>query len=438
LGDAVFDSAEQLGGSEAEREAALERFVDVRRQSEALTANLTPEDQSIQSMPDVSPTKWHLAHTTWFFETFILTRFDPGYRVFDPAFAYLFNSYYEAAGPRHPRPERGLLSRPTVDVVAAYRDHVNAAMTRFVEEAPAEAWLEAAPLLELGVHHEQQHQELILMDIKHVFSINPLLPAYQAPRPQVRGPARPLCWVAFPGGLVEIGHRGSAFAFDNEMPRHKVWLEPFRLASRPTSCGEYLDFIEAGGYERPEFWLSDGWATMRQQGWEAPLYWSREDGEWSIFTLSGRSRLNPVEPVCHVSFYEADAFAKWAGKRLPSEAEWEIAAESLPMAGNFADCRTFHPRADGAAAPDDDEPGLRQMFGDVWEWTASPYSPYPRFRAAGGAVGEYNGKFMCNQMVLRGGAAVTPAGHVRGTYRNFFPPSARWAFAGLRLAEDPG
>ena len=434
----VSETAEQLAARGAEREVALQRFEAVRRESEALTANLTPEDQSIQSMPDVSPTKWHLAHTTWFFETFILSRFDPGYRAFDPAFAYLFNSYYEAAGPRHPRAERGLLSRPAVDVVAAYRDHVGAAMTRFADEASEDAWGAAAPLIELGVHHEQQHQELILMDIKHVFSINPLLPAYQAPRLHVRAPAPQLDWVEFAGGLVEIGHRGSAFAFDNETPRHKVWLEPFRLASPPVNCGEYLGFIEDGGYQRPEFWLSDGWATVRQQGWEAPLYWCRQDGEWSIFTLSGRCRLNPFEPLCHVSFYEADAFAKWAGKRLPTEAEWEIAAAGLPVKGNFADSRHFHPRADGAAQPAEGEPVLRQMFGDVWEWTASPYMPYPRFRAAAGAVGEYNGKFMCNQMVLRGGAAVTPMGHVRGTYRNFFPPSARWAFAGLRLAEDLG
>jgi len=409
----------------------------MRRESEALTANLTPEDQSIQSMADVSPTKWHLAHTTWFFETFILTRLDPNYRVFDPAFAYLFNSYYEAVGPRHPRPKRGLLSRPTVDVVAAYRDHVSTAVTRFVDEAPAEAWHAAAPLLELGVQHEQQHQELILMDIKHVFSMNPLLPAYQAPRQQIRGPAAALGWVEFTGGLVEIGHRGPAFAFDNEIPRHKVWLEPFRLATLPVSCGEYLGFIEDGGYARPEFWLSDGWAAVREQGWEAPLYWRREGGEWSLFTLSGCCRLNPVEPVCHVSFYEADAFARWAGKRLPSEAEWEIAAEGLTVAGNFADSRHFHPRA-AAASPAGEKPILRQMFGDVWEWTASPYIPYPRFRQAAGAVGEYNGKFMCNQMVLRGGAAVTPAGHARATYRNFFPPSSRWAFSGLRLAEDLG
>jgi ergothioneine biosynthesis protein EgtB len=430
----VFDSAEKLEACSAARDAAIERFTEVRRESEALTANLTPEDQSIQSMPDVSPTKWHLAHTTWFFETFILTRLDPDYRVFDPAFAYLFNSYYEAVGPRHPRPERGLLSRPAVDVVAAYRDHVTTAMIRFIEEAQPEAWRAAAQLVELGVQHEQQHQELILMDIKHVFSVNPLLPAYQAPRPQIRGPETPLSWVEFAGGLVEIGHGGSAFAFDNETPRHKVWLEPFRLATRSVSCGEYLGFIEAGGYQKPEFWLSDGWAMVRDRDWQAPLYWSCENGEWSIFTLSGRHRLNPAEPVCHVSFYEADAFAKWAEKRLPTEAEWETAVEGLSMSGNFADGRHFHPRADGTSA--DEKSMLRQVFGDVWEWTASPYIPYPRFRPAAGAVGEYNGKFMSNQMVLRGGCAVTPVGHVRASYRNFFPPSARWAFAGLRLAED--
>jgi ergothioneine biosynthesis protein EgtB len=432
----VFETAEKLEACGADRDAATERFIEIRRESEALTANLTPEDQAIQSMPDVSPTKWHLAHTTWFFETFILTQLDQGYRVFDPSFVYLFNSYYEAIGPRHPRPERGLLSRPAVDVVSAYRDHVTTAMTRFIEEVPADAWHLAASLVELGVQHEQQHQELILMDIKHVFSVNPLLPAYQAPRPQIRGPEIPLSWAEFAGGLVEIGHGGSAFAFDNETPRHKVWLEPFRLATRSVSCGDYLGFIEAGGYERAEFWLSDGWAMVREQGWQAPLYWFRDNGQWSIFTLSGRCRLNPSEPVCHLSFYEADAFSKWAGKRLPTEAEWEIAAEGLTVAGNFADSRHFHPRADGASA--DEKRMLRQMFGDVWEWTASPYTPYPRFRPAAGAVGEYNGKFMSNQMVLRGGCAVTPAGHVRASYRNFFPPSARWAVAGLRLAEDVG
>jgi ergothioneine biosynthesis protein EgtB len=421
----------------ADRHSVLQRFETIRRETEALTVNLTPEDQSIQSMPDVSPTKWHLAHTSWFFETFLLARFDAEYRVFDPAFAYLFNSYYEAVGPRHPRPQRGLLSRPTVDIVGAYRDHVGAAMSHLIERAAEPQWSEIAPLIELGVQHEQQHQELILMDIKHVFSCNPLTPAYQAPHLQVQAPARRLTWLDCPGGLKEIGYGGSGFSFDNETPRHKVWLEPFRVASRTVTCGEYLGFVEAGGYTTAEFWLSDGWATVREEGWEAPLYWQREDGAWSIFTLSGRRRLNPAEPVCHISFYEADAFAKWAGKRLPTEAEWEVAAEGLPLVGNFADRGLFHPCADEPSSPGpggDMQP--RQMFGDVWEWTASPYIRYPRFRAAAGAVGEYNGKFMSNQMVLRGGAAITPAGHVRASYRNFFPPSARWAFAGVRLAED--
>jgi ergothioneine biosynthesis protein EgtB len=431
----VLEIAAEEERDGADRRVAFAEFETVRRETEALAANLTAEDQSIQSMPDVSPTKWHLAHTTWFFETFILTRFDPDYRAFDPAFAYLFNSYYEAAGPRHPRPQRGLLSRPTVDIVAAYRDHVSAAMARLIERAAEPAWNEFAPLIELGLHHEQQHQELILMDIKHVFSMNPLLPAYQAPQLQVQMLPPPLEWLDFDGGLEEIGHEGNGFTFDNETPRHKVWLEPFRLASRPATCGEYLSFIEEGGYTRAEYWLSDGWATVRDQGWQAPLYWAREDAEWWIFTLSGRRRLNPTEAVCHVSFYEAEAFARWAGKRLPTEAEWEIAAAEVPVSGNFADRGFLHPCTDNSVAGGGG-PRLRQMFGDVWEWTASPYVPYPRFRPAGGAVGEYNGKFMCNQMVLRGGGAVTQPGHVRATYRNFFPPSARWAFSGVRLAED--
>jgi ergothioneine biosynthesis protein EgtB len=435
MGDNVLEVAVQEEACRADRHTALRRLEAVRHETESLTANLTAEDQSIQSMPDVSPTKWHLGHTTWFFETFLLARFDPDYRAFDPAFGYLFNSYYEAAGPRHPRPERGLLSRPTVDIVMAYRDHVGSAMARLIERVAEPEWSEVANLLELGVHHEQQHQELILMDIKHVFSLNPLLPAYQAPQLQVQAPAHPLTWVDFDGGLKEIGHAGSGFAFDNESPRHKVWFEPFRLAARPVTCGEYLGFIEEAGYSRPEFWLSDGWATVREQSWEAPLYWLREGEEWSVFTLSGRRRLNPAEPVCHLSFYEADAFARWAGKRLPTEAEWEIAAEDVPISGNFADRGHFHPCADASS---DTTPQLRQMYGDVWEWTASPYIAYPRFRPGGGAIGEYNGKFMCNQIVLRGGAAITPAGHIRATYRNFFPPSARWAFAGLRLAEDFG
>jgi ergothioneine biosynthesis protein EgtB len=418
---------------DTDRASLAKRFEAVRRDSEALAARLTPEDQSIQSMPDVSPTKWHLAHTTWFFETFLLGRFERGYRVFDPAFHYLFNSYYEAAGPRHPRPQRGMLSRPSCADVAAYRDHVGAAMARLIGSAPGAVWAELAPLVELGLHHEQQHQELILMDIKHVFSLNPLLPAYQPPRRQAAGAAPPFAWVEFAGGLVQIGHDGGGFAFDNEGPRHRLWLEAFRLANRPVTCGEFAEFVAAGGYREPEFWLSDGWAVVQQQGWAAPLYWREAEDGWRIFTLSGEKRLDPAEPVAHVSFYEADAYAKWAGKRLPTEAEWEHAADGAALAGNLADSHRYHPAPAGAEL---DESDLRQVIGDVWEWTASPYTPYPRFRPAAGAIGEYNGKFMSNQMVLRGGAAITPAGHIRTTYRNFFPPAARWAFSGLRLAED--
>jgi ergothioneine biosynthesis protein EgtB len=435
----VIEIGAQFEARETDRASLTQRFSAVRRESEALASRLTPEDQSIQSMPDVSPTKWHLAHTTWFFETFILGRFDPAYRVFDPAFHYLFNSYYEAEGPRHPRPQRGLLSRPSCADVAAYRDHVDGAMARLIDGMAVEAWSEAAPLIELGLHHEQQHQELILMDIKHVFSINPLLPAYQPPRRRAPANATPLDWVGFAGGLHEIGHAGAGFAFDNETPRHRVWLEPFRLASRPVTCGEFAEFIDAGGYREPEFWLSEGWAIIQQEGWDAPLYWRQAEDGWRIFTLSGERRLDPSEPVVHVSFYEADAYAKWAGKRLPTETEWEVAAQAshdpnAPLAGNLGDSRLYHPRADTGGP--EGVSGLRQLIGDVWEWTQSPYTPYPRFRAVSGAIGEYNGKFMSNQMVLRGGAAVTPAGHIRATYRNFFPPSARWAFSGLRLAED--
>jgi ergothioneine biosynthesis protein EgtB len=432
----VIEINAQQEARDAGRSAARQRFEAVRHESETLAARLTPEDQSIQSMPDVSPTKWHLAHTTWFFETFVLVRFDAAYRVFDPAFHYLFNSYYEAEGPRHPRPQRGMLSRPSCADVAAYREHVGAAMIRLVDTAADDTWQEMAPLVELGLNHEQQHQELILMDIKHVFSLNPLLPAYQPPRRRAAGVSSPLDWVDFPGGLVQIGHATDAFAFDNETPRHRAWLEPFRLANRPVSCGEFAEFIAAGGYGEPEFWLSEGWATVQQQGWEAPLYWRGDAKEgWRVFTLSGEKCLDPAEPVVHVSLYEADAYAKWAGKRLPTEAEWEVAAQATldngaALSGNLADSRRYHPGADGGGQ------GLRQLIGDVWEWTASPYTPYPRFRAVSGAIGEYNGKFMSNQMVLRGGAAVTPAGHIRTTYRNFFPPTARWAFSGLRLAED--
>jgi len=412
-----------------DRGICVRRFAEIRHATEALAAGLLPEDQAIQSMPDVSPTKWHLAHTTWFFETFLLIPHLAGYTAFHPAFAYLFNSYYETVGARHPRPQRGLLSRPGTAEIAAYRRFVDDAMRNLIEGSDDATWDGIAPLIELGLNHEQQHQELILMDIKHVFSLNPLRPAYRPRTALATSKPSPMRWIDFEGGLVEIGHDGRGFAFDNEGPRHRVWLDPFRLASRLVTCGEYMDFMEDGGYRRPELWLSDGWAAVKAEAWPAPLYWERRDGEWSVFTLSGTQPFNAAEPVCHVSYYEADAFARWCGKRLATESEWEHAASNAALAGNFVHRGALHPipaRGDGS---------LEQMFGDVWEWTMSAYLPYPRFRPAAGAVGEYNGKFMSGQMVLRGGAAVTPPDHIRVTYRNFFPPSARWAFGGLRLAE---
>jgi ergothioneine biosynthesis protein EgtB len=391
---------------QSEAPESVARFLSVRRQTEQLAAPLSAEDQTVQSMPDTSPTKWHLAHTTWFFETFVLSPRAPGYRAFDPAYEYLFNSYYEAVGPRHPRPQRGLLSRPGVEEILAYRRHVTDAMAELLGRGAANV----ADLVELGLHHEQQHQELILMDAKHMLSLNPLRPAYRPAPHAATSEATPLAWSAFEGGLAEVGHEGlgtrGGFAFDNEGPRHRVWLDPFVLASRPTNCGEYLAFIEDGGYRRPEFWLSAGWDCVTQRGWEAPLYWEKRDGGWHVFTLSGLRALQPSEAVCHVSAYEAAAFAKWAGKRLPREAEWEAGAAAL------------------------------QGTGEVWEWTASPYVAYPGYREPPGAIGEYNGKFMANQMVLRGGCSATPANHIRTTYRNFFPPDARWMFGGIRLAED--
>ncbi|MBI1361559.1 MAG: ergothioneine biosynthesis protein EgtB [Alphaproteobacteria bacterium] len=413
----------------SERAAWRRRFLAVRDQTTALAASLSPEDQVIQSMTDASPTKWHLAHTAWFFETFILKDHAEGYSPFDPDYAYLFNSYYEAVGERHPRPQRGLLSRPSSEEVLTYRSHVDAAMATLIEEASPKTWDMIHPLIELGLNHEQQHQELILMDIKHAFSINPLLPAYAPAMKRDPAPAPPLEWVAFPGGLYEIGHDGEGFAFDNEGPRHRVWLEPFALANRLTTNADYLAFIDDGGYQRPEFWLSDGWAARQSQGWEAPLYWLTRDGRREIFTLAGPRPLDLSEPVCHVSYYEADAFANWTGRRLAREEEWEAAASRNPTPPDPDGGSRLHPSAAADA-------GLSQMFGECWQWTSSAYSAYPGFRAAKGAIGEYNGKFMSNQFVLRGAAAVTPASHARMTYRNFFPPAARWAFSGIRLASD--
>jgi ergothioneine biosynthesis protein EgtB len=407
----------------SDRGALAARYRAVRRASLTLAAPLSAEDQQVQSMPDVSPTKWHLAHVTWFFETFLLA--PAGRPVFDPAFAYLFNSYYETVGARHPRPERGLITRPGLDEVHAYRAFVDAGMEALIAAASEAQWAAMAPLVELGLNHEEQHQELLLMDIKHVLSLNPLQPAY-APAPSPARAGREAEWIDFDGGLVEIGARGGAFAFDNETPRHKAWLEPYRLKDRLVTAGEWLAFVEDGGYRRPELWLSDGWAAVNRECWEAPLYWRRDADGWSIFTLHGRGPLDPHAPVCHVSFYEADAYARWAGARLPTEAEWEAAAVAAPWTAPFA----LHPT--GA----DDAPGLRQLAGSVWQWTASAYLAYPRFKPLAGAVGEYNGKFMSGQMVLRGGACVTPPGHARPTYRNFFPPAARWPFTGVRLADD--
>ena len=435
-----------------DRSAWRARLAECRARSEALVAPLLPEDQVVQSMPDVSPTKWHLAHVTWFWETFLLQPHLAGYRVFDPAYNHLFNSYYEAVGPRHPRPARGLLSRPGVAEIARYRAHVTAAMEQLIVGADAATFRVIAPLVELGLAHEEQHQELILMDIKHVFAQNPLAPAYRSAPPQPASATVPLEWRGFAGGLVEIGHDGDGFAFDNEGPRHKVWLEPFRLATRLVTNGEYLAFIADGGYRRPEFWLSDGWATVAAQGWETPLYWQRDGERWFEFTLAGLVPLDPFAPVVHVSHYEADAYARWTGRRLPSEAEWESAAANLPLEGNFLDGGILLPTAphpfppprggrvrEGVSVRMDElpsAPALLQMYGDCWEWTQSAYAPYPGFRAAAGAIGEYNGKFMSGQMVLKGGGCVTPAGHLRATYRNFFPPAARWCFGGIRLAED--
>lgn len=405
-------------------------YVAVRSQTMRLIDGLTPEDCLLQSMADASPVKWHLAHVTWFFEVFVLAsiRGLPGYQDFDPAFRVLFNSYYEGVGARHPRPERGMLSRPPLDQVLRYRRHVDAHILELL--ADDELAPELRSLVELGLHHEQQHQELILTDLKHHFSRNPVAPAYREPGAPRRETPPPLAFVEFTGGLAEIGHAGGGFAFDNESPRHRVWLEPYALANRPVTHGEYIEFIHDGGYRRPDLWLSDGWDTCQREQWQAPLYWRREGPAWRQFTLHGMADLDMSAPVCHLSYYEADAYARWAGGRLPTEAEWEHAVQTMgnPEGGNFLENELFHPRCGMAGE------GLRQMFGDVWEWTQSAYLPYPGFRPAPGAVGEYNGKFMINQMVLRGGSCATPRSHLRPSYRNFFPPQARWQFSGLRLA----
>ncbi|MEM9606994.1 MAG: ergothioneine biosynthesis protein EgtB [Actinomycetota bacterium] len=409
-----------------------DRYVAIRGTTEALAAPLSPEDQQVQSMPDVSPTKWHRAHTTWFFETFLLQPSLPGYQAHDPDFGFLFNSYYEAVGPRHARPHRGLISRPSGDEVARYRDAVDEAMAELLDRVETGELAGLSDLIDLGLHHEQQHQELLLMDIKHVLSVNPTRPTYRRSEHTSGADPGPAGWVDHDGGVVSVGRAsGDGFSFDNEGPVHDVLLRPFRLADRLVTAGDWLEFMADGGYRRAELWLSDGWYTVNGEGWDAPLYWFRDGDDWWIHTLTGVRPVDPSEPVVHVSGYEADAFASWAGARLPTEHEWELATRDVSVEGNLLPADHLHPVA--AAT---DAPGVRQLFGDVWEWTASPYVAYPGFRAAAGAVGEYNGKFMSGQMVLRGGCAVTPGDHVRPTYRNFFPPSARWAFGGLRLASE--
>lgn len=402
---------------------ALSLFRSVRRQSEELAAPLVPEDMMLQSMEDASPVKWHLAHTTWFFEEFILKPHDLGYRSPDDRFAFLFNSYYVQAGPRHARDKRAMVSRPDGAAVADYRSHVDEALGRLVAAGRGDAEGIAA-LVELGCHHEMQHQELLVTDLLHGFSYNPLMPAYRDPEPLPVTEEVPLSFTAHEGGLVEIGHDGAGFAYDCEGPRHRIWLEPFRMADRPVTNRDWIAFMEDGGYGTAPHWLMDGWACREKEGWDAPLYWWRQDGAWWTYTLRGPQPVNLDAPVVHVSYYEADAFARWAGARLPNEAEWEIAFRERPIRGNFLDEGQLRPLPGGSP------------WGDVWEWTQSPFTSYPGFRPPEGAIGEYNGKFMVNQYVLRGGSCATPVAQMRPSYRTFFYPHQRWQMLGLRLAQD--
>lgn len=408
------------------------RLFKTRRLSLDLVEPLTAEDMTPQAMDDASPTKWHLAHTTWFFETFVLSKHLEGYEIFDPAFNYCFNSYYETHGPRQPRPHRGLLTRPSCEQIFAYRAHVDAGLEKLIDRG-IEAGSELGGLLELGINHEQQHQELLLTDIFALFAANPLRPAYLAPRPREDcGDPEPLRWIGVTGGIHQIGHEGEGFAWDNEAPRHGELFHPYRLADRLVTNAEWLAFIEDDGYRTASLWLADGWTMIHREGWQAPLYWEEREGEWLAMSLEGVRPLDRAAPVAHISYYEADAFARWAGHRLPAEFEWELAARGLPVTGNTLASNALRP----LPAPASNGTRPRQMFGDVWEWTGSAYLPYPGYRAPSGALGEYNGKFMVGQHVLRGGSCATPEGHVRATYRNFFYPHQRWQFMGLRLASE--
>jgi ergothioneine biosynthesis protein EgtB len=413
-----------------DRNLLLERFRRTRRQTEALCRPLAIEDYGIQTMDDVSPPKWHIAHVSWFFEAFLLKPFATSYREYHPRYDYLFNSYYITHGQPFARPRRGLLSRPTVEEIYAFRAHVDAAMAELIETVDEQYWPEVAQRVTLGIHHEQQHQELLLTDIKHILAFNPLRPAYREDLPCIGADPAPLEWIEVPGGVAMIGYDGNDFCFDNETPRHRVYIQDHVLASRPVTNGEYLEFIEAGGYRQPRHWLSQGWDRVCRESWQAPLYWEKHDGRWWHYTLSGMRPVDENAPVCHVSFVEADAYAGWAGKRLPGEAEWEIAAARREIDGNLCETGCLQPMA----APRTELPA--QLFGDVWEWTQSSYAPYPGFKPLDGTLGEYNGKFMCSQMVLRGGSCVTPRSHIRASYRNFFYPADRWQFTGIRLAGE--
>ena len=412
-------------------ESLSELYSETRELTEQLCVSLETEDYVIQSMPDASPARWHLAHTTWFFETFLLAKFAADHRPFDPGYEYLFNSYYNTIGQQFPRPRRGLLSRPTVTEIFEYRHTIDRQVRHLLANCKPSSIEEVASIVELGIHHEQQHQELLLTDLKHLFSCNPLWPAYhERPEPPSTEESLAWNWLDYDESVVQIGHAGPGFAFDNESPRHRVLLPSRSLSARMVTNGEYLEFIEDGGYRCPELWLSMGWASVEEHQWQAPLYWTRHDGQWHEFTLHGLCPLNLHVPVSHVSYFEADAFARWASARLPTEAEWEVAASETAVEGNFVQTQILHP----TISPTPDR-GLAQAFGDVWEWTASPYIAYPGYAPPRGALGEYNGKFMCNQYVLRGGSCVTSRDHIRPTYRNFFPPSARWQFSGIRLAQ---
>lgn len=417
-----------------EKDTLYEQFVAVREFSELISSPLCTEDYVVQSMPDVSPTKWHLAHTSWFFESFVLQKYDQDYKSLHPQYNYLFNSYYTLVGERHCRPKRGLISRPTVDEVYKYRDYVNTKIEYFFNNSSEKEFRLHAPVIEIGIHHERQHQELMLTDIKHVFSENPLKPVYIESAPNDSNTKlSKLTWVSFAEGLYEIGHPGGSFSYDNETPKHKEFLNSFSLSSRLVTNKEYIEFIEDGGYSRPELWLSQGIYTVEDSGWQAPLYWEKTAGNWHQFTLSGLKEVEPNEPVCHVSFYEADAYTRWRGVRLPTEAEWEVAGKDIKIEGNFVENGAYNPVSLNGSSKNG---ALHQMFGDVWEWTSSPYVCYPGYKTLPGALGEYNGKFMSNQMVLRGGSCATSISHIRNTYRNFFPPDSRWQFMGIRPAKD--